>query len=347
VKRAVNGAFSYLVARAGDDNGWHSDTYGQLRGGAATTALIVYAIASLPEELRPRQAKERSQCAIEFLSKGIDNAGCVANPDGSLDYPGYASAMLLVAVDRLQLQLDAERREKLIDYLLRIQSAESRGFSPGNTHYGGWDLLGDAQLPGMTAGTNVSMSAFALEALALDNGPRSQQARDRARGWAARCQNLPGDGGFRFHPDPHHDGNKALWSDAERKQARSYGTATCDGLRCLLTAGENADDANVRAAADWLAARPRVDVVPGFEETPPESDWRRGLHVYYLAALAKTLHLLPADEAARRREAILRVLLARQKEDGRWENESAQMREDDPLIATGMALVAIGHLTAR
>jgi hypothetical protein len=33
-----------------------------------------------------------------------------------------------------------------------------------------------------------------------------------------------------------------------------------------------------------------------------------------------------------------------QEADGRWQNESARMREDDPLIATALVAAALGEL---
>jgi hypothetical protein len=250
-----------------------------------------------------------------------------------------------VADERLgpRLGLTDEHRRRLVAFLLAAQLNEARGFHPGNPHHGGWDLVGEVQLKGTTTGTNVSVSCFALEALAKVAASTAAAGRSRAAAWAKGCQNFPGDGGFRFHPHPDGDGNKAQWDDAGRTRPRSYGTATCDGLRCLLYTGVAIDDPRVVAAAGWLAARPEVDVVPGFEKTPADLGWGQGLRYYYLATLAKTLPYLPQAEARRRREAMVRRLAADQRADGRWENDSAAMREDDPLIATSFALVALGE----
>ena len=85
----------------------------------------------------------------------------------------------------------------------------------------------------------------------------------RAKPWVAGCQNE--DGGFVFHRWRPHPGNKAKWNDEAREQAVSYGTPTCDGLRCLMAVGFSADGDRAGAARQWLARHPQVKRVPGFE----------------------------------------------------------------------------------
>jgi hypothetical protein len=52
---------------------------------------------------------------------------------------------------------------------------------------------------------------------------------------------------------------------------------------------------------------------------------------------------LPEPVRTQRREAIVAQLVSTQRADGSWRNESARMREDDPLIATSFALVALSE----
>ena len=98
------------------------------------------------------------------------------------------------------------------------------------------------------------------------------------------------------------------------------------------------------AAVKWLVDRPGLAEVPGFEDLPPENDWKEGLTFYYYASLAGTLAWFPAKEAKERRQALLAKIVKAQRENGSWQNDSARMREDDPLIATSLALVALGEL---
>jgi hypothetical protein len=188
---------------------------------------------------------------------------------------------------------------------------------------------------------------YAIEALVSLKDPAIAKVQARARDWLAGCQNLPGDGGFRFSPDPTSLNNKAEWSDTEQKQPRSYGSATCDGLRALAFAGVEPADKRFAAALKWLVDRPSLAEVPGFEDLPPENDWKAGLAFYYYASLAGAIAWFPPREAKTRREALSAKIVKVQRDDGSWQNDSSRMREDDPLIATCLALIALGELAKR
>lgn len=322
------------------DGGWHSATYGQLRDGAAVTALALYAAAHLPHELR-RRHHPRLQGGYEFLRPGIAKQGCAAAPDGTMDYPAYASAMTLVAVRKLTLAAPAEELARLEQFLVDAQLTERNGFQPDDVNYGGWDMLGGSGAYGVTSGTNVSVTRFALEALRQSDRPSAQAALARAGRWIDGCQNRRGDGGFVFHPEPEHLGNKAGWNDPARTQPRSYGSTTCDGLLCLRWAGAEPDDPRVQAAVAWLVRNAEVETVPGFGRADGDPGWKTGLWFYYAAGLSHVLADLPADVGQQLRNGLSAALVSRQHPDGRWQNASNAMREDDPLIATCLALVAL------
>ncbi|QDU94935.1 prenyltransferase/squalene oxidase repeat-containing protein [Lignipirellula cremea] len=332
----------YLARAQADDGGWHSETYGALRPGAATTALVLHAIASAP---RPLRDLHRARClaAYRFLTRSPGQQKYVCNPDGSADYPTYATALTLAAARRLGIE-DKPLHDRYVQYLLRMQLDERQKFSPDSPHYGGWDLMGPDEQREITSGTNVSITRYVLAALEPVDTDAARQARARARDWAKRCQNMTPDGGFPFTPDSFSASNKA-GNDAgvEADQPRSYGTATCDGLLCLATAGPP-NDAEVRRAIQWISKNFEAEQPPGFlaDDDQGPGAWRRGLRFYYFAAVAETLPLLPTEPENRSRLADhIRSL---QKDDGRWENDAAQMREDDPLIATALAVIALSHL---
>jgi hypothetical protein len=164
-----------------------------------------------------------------------------------------------------------------------------------------------------------------------------------AKAYILRCQQ--DDGGLAFTCEPASLNNKAAYRDEKLKQPRPYGTATCDGVRALVACGLKPTDEPVAKALAWLAARPSLEVVPGFEGLAAEIGWQRGLRYYYYASLAKVLPRLPNRDA--RTAALHKQLLSEQKPDGSWLNESDRMRENDPLIATALAIEALAGVNAR
>lgn len=340
---AFDKGLAWLLAAQDKDGGWHSDTYGALRGGAALTALALYAAGHAPEDRRA-SFQSALKKGYAFLQPGLKKQGCIACPDGSLDLPVYASALALTAARRLPLAAPDEDVKRLTSYLVESQLAEARAFKPGDRHFGGWDLMGNSRVLGRTSDTNVSLAVYALEALAGSKDPAVVKTQARARDWLAGCQNLSTDGGFVFSPDPRSLNNKAEWTDKEQTHPRSYGTATCDGLQALVYAGVDPADKRAAAAVKWLVQRPALSAAPGFEDLPEENDWRHGLLFYYYASLAKALRWFGEREAKERRQALVARLVKLQRDDGSWQNDSARMREDDPLIATCLALTALGEL---
>ncbi|MCA9266967.1 MAG: terpene cyclase/mutase family protein, partial [Planctomycetales bacterium] len=224
-------ALDYLASQQSPDGGLKSTTYGPLKWGAAETTLFLYAAAHVPDEQRRPYASAIDK-AFAFLQTGLNEHGAVAAPDGTLDYPTYSAAMLLTAVDRLRLELTAEQKAMLIAGLLAAQVTEAQEAPPESDHYGGWDMEAASGAGGdQLKGSNIALTSFALEALSRTMNGDAQAAIRRALPWVRRCQNS--DGGFVFHVWRPHPGNKAMWNDDEQLQAISYGTPTCDGLRCL------------------------------------------------------------------------------------------------------------------
>jgi hypothetical protein len=354
IEKSLTLGVDWLIAQQADDGGWHSKTYGQLKDGAAITALVLEALSVAP---KGRQGKHRSQIAkaFEFLDRGLAKRGTVASPDGSLDFPTYAAALWLTARQRLTIAESAydSWRVKLVAYLGGAQVAEGRGFAADSPSFGGWDFLGPADAQGITTGTNISVTRHVVEALKGDiewqrtrNGSRSltelkgmQKALELAKAYALRCQQA--DGGFAFTCEPASLNNKAAYSDTELTKPRSYGTATCDGLRTLVACGTKTDDEAVTKGIAWLAKREGLELVPGFEGFPPEAGWDRGLRFYYYASLSGVLPLFPLSDRRPRREALTKQVIELQQDDGSWVNESDRMRENDPLVATALAIVAL------
>lgn len=336
-------AVGYLLAQQTESGLWHSRHYGNLKQGAGVTALVLYALSRPGIDL-DRQQQASLQRAIEALQPGIEQYGFVANPDGP-DYSNYGSSMLLLAGRHDQLTLPEETRQRLVAYLVRSQLDEDEGFAPTSPDFGGWDLSGWMSGQRPTTGSNISVTRSVLEALQhFPEAPGVSTARDRARCWLQGCRDPQGEGGFSFHPRNDHDGNKAGWEGPERRIPRSYGSATADGILAALDAGYGPDSEPVRDGLGWLIRHPQVAVVPGFEDDANGRSWREGLKYYWYQALAGLLDQLPEDQARSRAGTVLAVLTEQQQTDGSWSNPEARMREDDPLIATAFAVIALSRI---
>jgi hypothetical protein len=334
-----------LMNLQGDDGGWHSQHYGTLKQGAAMTTMVLYAVSHVPESIRD-PFEEQIQKAFQFLQPGLQKSGFVTNAEGSQDYPVYCTAMLLVASEKLELELDEETQARMVAYLLDSQVAEGRGFEQQHPEYGGWDVLGPDTLDGKTSGTNVSATCYVAEALQLYNDQSKVIASlEQCQGWLDRIVAASADGGLFFAPKLDSMNNKARWTDEENQKPRSYGTATSDGLRIMKYCGVEADKDPWIEAQAWLAAHPDLEQVPGFGKD--DTGWRLSLKFYYFATLAKTLPLLDSELAESFRVKLAKQLKAAQANSGLWQNQSALMREDDPIIATSFAVMALGLLESE
>ena len=342
-------AADYLWSQQGADGGWHSERYGALRSGAAVTALILRALSRVPSVATAAASRRtNAQAALDFLRRGVAKRGCVAAPDGTLDFPVYATALALLTEPVDWPTWSRDERRVLADYLSRAQWSEARGLAAFDPDRGGWDVAGSVVARGPSTGTNISIARHALQALARWRQPQLpgdwpepwQTVRVRALDWLERCQNHAGDGGFFFSPTRAAADNKAGWRDDAHEQPRSYHSATYDGLLAYQAVGLDQRDSRMAAALQWVTRLEHDGPVEGLA-----AEWHESLRFYSWAAQRQALPLLGEAERVRRYEVMERALVGGQRADGSWQNSAVRMREDDSLIATALALVALEPLT--
>ncbi len=333
----------YLLDQQDADGLWRSPNYGNLKQGAGITALVVYALGAAREHLSDGD-REKLQKAVDALLPAIRQHGYVSNPDGP-DYSNYGSALLLTGCRQAGLELPEDIIGQLVAYLVRAQLDEGEGFDATSPDYGGWDLTGWMSGPRPTTGTSISVTASVLEALqAWPDQPGVGRARGLAVDWLTRCQNVPGDGGFFFHPRRNHDGNKAGWNDEARNTPRSYGSATVDGIRGNRFAGSDTESAAIRNGHRWLRDNRQFAVVPGFPDSPDGRSWQTGLRYYYYSSFSDLPDELTGDQSGEMKQGMLEQMQQQQRDDGSWSNPVARMREDDPVIATAFAVTALARI---
>jgi len=327
-----------LWALQGADGGWHSETYGLLRSGQSLTPFVLGPLLEVPEEIEPARP-EAARRAICFVLGGIDAEGALGRLDPMIaDYPNYASALGAVVLARAG---EADAAARIRAWLLGQQLADALGWKPEDAAYGAWGMGGPPCRAPQTGRVDLSFTRHVLEALRACGVGAEDPALAKAARFVARCGNP--DGGFFLSP-VHEEINKA---GLEQGKPRSYGTATADGALALLALGVAPEDPRLRAATRWLVEHHRADRVPGIP-SDDDAGWAEAMHFYYLAASARALRALAVDQAPAGRDwrvDLVAELARRQRPDGTWCSANFLMKEDDPLVATALALRAL--LAAR
>jgi squalene-hopene/tetraprenyl-beta-curcumene cyclase len=264
--------------------------------------------------------------------------------------------------------------KELAKFLSEAQFQSDNGFKPTDPAYGGWGF--DAPLaPGRPGHMDLAHTRRAMEALREaeqwntritpndDHGPvqerlqcflRVVQKHPRA---AARPQlTVDGptstappplfdsssefDGGFFFSPVVE-AANKGRIDETPAPHWRSYATATCDGILALLAAGVPRDDERVTAAVAWLQRHTNLDYPQGVPTDYPEP-WGAAIRFYHYAVRAEVYRALawPSEQS----EQLAAIVCERQEADGSFVNrESPLMKEDDPVMCTALATVALAN----
>ncbi|MBI3271108.1 MAG: PDZ domain-containing protein [Planctomycetes bacterium] len=325
---------------------------------SALTALSLLALASGPAAERTLHAAPL-QAGISFLLARQGPAGLVLSPQEPVQLQTYATALAIRALRALDAERSAGATARMRDGLERSQLVEAHGFAEAEPLYGSWNYYDQLQSHSLRGDTSVLV--FALEGLRAGALDGRSPAWNKALVFLRRCQNLaddPGlaveadDGGFFSEPQLSKAGETPDRS-GRHMRLRSYGSATCDGLRSLLLAGLSKEDPRVQAALGWLRRNYTLRENPGFAANVPVA-WANGMFFYYVAALAAALDLYgvetvttPDGELHFWPREVGDWLSGLQKEDGSWANACGLMGEDDPVAATALALLALESALKR
>lgn len=317
-------AAAWLWAQQQADGSFRSARYAVLRSGQALTPFVLGALLAAGDAPPGHVAR-----ALDAVRRSVGSDGAIgyADPD-LLEYPVYATANAMLVLVRAGEPhgADRERLAAMSAWLAAQQCSEARGFSPGHPAYGAFGFGARGLPPGEPGHVDLCHTRFALQALAaagrLDEGVRSRAA--------IALRNLQcADGGFAFSPVVV-EANKA---GRDRAGAlRAYATATADGVLALRALGVHDDDPRLVAALGWLARHARADRIGGIDQRPAEP-WHDALRFYHAMVLAEAWPPARAGLAA--------MLRQRQAADGSLRSELVSaMKEDDPLLATALALRA-------
>jgi squalene-hopene/tetraprenyl-beta-curcumene cyclase len=348
IDRMLDRARTFLLAQQDGDGSFRSKTYGHFKDGRALSPIVLSALLFVP----PDDPKIRAA-----YDKGVDFVASLVNADGKVDpgrfglgYPVYSAAGAILVLSVPVNARHAPAKEALVDFLWAHQLDESNGWTEKDWSYGGWGYFdGIPKKPKKNErrdellSSNISSTLFAAGALTLAGVPRDHPRLKKALVFVKRCQNFGGggDGGFFFTASNEVQNKAGPWKKDPHGMMhyRSYGTMTADGLRALLRLNVPSDDPRVVAALKWLDDRFTLDKVPG--DYPPERELSRdGAYFYYLWTYAHAM--MEAGIHDRWPQPLVDALEKRQRPDGSWANPSLDMREDDPLVATSLAVGALG-----
>jgi squalene-hopene/tetraprenyl-beta-curcumene cyclase len=181
-----------------------------------------------------------------------------------------------------------------------------------------------------------------LRVVQRDRGALAKPPRIKA--YLHTWSEIPFDGGFFFSPIVDAANKGRFQAEIDGKAAphfRSYATATCDGILALLAAGVSRDDRRVVAAIEWLKVHDDLNYPQGVPTDFPEP-WGEAIRFYHYAARAEAYRTLewPCDW----RNKLSNAIRKDQASDGSFRNTlSPLMKEDDPLLCTTLAAVALAN----
>ncbi len=345
---ALTRGTEFLASRQDADGLWRSEVYGSFKDPSALTPLVAWALDVAKPAAR---ANER---AVSFLAGMVRPDGAIDTQSRAVPYPLYTAALTVNLLSAPHYSAHAKARDGWAADLARRQLDENLGWQPSDPEYGGWGYAkerprkpaaGLRMLPGTES--NLSATTFALEALR-----RAGVADDvcrKARLFIERCQNFSDapvqpssfdDGGFFFIPNDsvRNKAGIAGQDSIGRDHFASYGSASADGIRALRACGVAETDPRMQAARRWLERSFLADAHPGGYASDREVN-REALYYYYAFSVSRALR--SEGDGLARKGRLAEALLKRQGADGSWVNSAVAVREDDPLVATSFALLAL------
>ena len=334
-QRIFDVACHYLWSTQSDDGGWHSETHGLLRSGQALTPFVLHALLKATPQLT-KQRREQVELALDFIRNSVNRDGVVglADPDVA-EYPNYASAFAVRCLVAAGGPQDRDLIDSICRYLRSQQFSENRGFGREHPVHGAWGFGGPVPLGGSPGHVDISYTRHVLEAL-RDANAIDEEIATRAQLFLKRMQR---EGGFYFSPVVAAANKGETTEDGDGPIYLPYATATSEGLLALLASGLKADDPRVLGALKWLDSQPDLAHPGGIAHDHPDQ-WGKALFYYHLSIRGEVS--LAHAKGDLHRESLTTLLSDRQQLDGSFVNPyGTLMKEDDPILATTLAIIAL------
>jgi squalene-hopene/tetraprenyl-beta-curcumene cyclase len=306
------------------------------------------------------------------VSRAVDFILSYRQPDGGIYdriLPSYNTAICLSALSRVNRPHAAAAVEPAVAFLRSMQwsedapaeGGEAQRVGPEHPFYGG---VGYGRA-GRPDNSNLSFFVQALhDAGVSSEDPAFQRALVflRRTQMDARVNEMPyasgsAQGGFIYataeSAERAGEGEskammieETLSDGTVASRLRAYGSMTYAGFKSMIYAGLSRDDERVRLALSWLRRNYTVDENPGVGTD--------GLYYYYLT-MARALDAwgspvieLECDEGLVHAERdwqndLIDRLAALQNEDGSFRSVDDRWMENNPVLITAYALLALQH----
>ncbi|MBE7465162.1 MAG: terpene cyclase/mutase family protein [Planctomycetes bacterium] len=257
--------------------------------------------------------------------------------DGSIRIEGqgfdtYNTALALHGLAALKNPKYTDAISKARAYLLTAQSKDGGftygyGFRQGGDLSNTWCALSSLKAAG-EKDAKVFEAALNFIRRVQDNIETNPDAEAKAG---------PNSGGAYYKPGQSEAGTVKNRDGVEFP--KPYGSMTAAALDGYLQSGLKADAPEVQAALRWLTAN--------FSATENPGAGMNGYY-YYVHALARAFEAAQVTEISlgdggkvHWADALATQLLARQKREGFWVNETTKWMESDPVLCTAYALGAL------
>ncbi len=331
-KASVEKGLAWLKAQQKPSGAWSEENM------PALTALPLWAIAASGSQA---YAPERDKAVACLLGKQRPDGGIyVAQPDKKGSGLGNYNTSISV------MALHATGRRDLAPAILKARTyiAASQHFGD-DTHAGGFGYDKESQ----RAYTDLNNTHFSMDAMRRtqsteDLRPAGERKADlnweAALKYVGQMQNKEGEtaGGFAYNTEDPKGG--ATTNASGKIMLRAYGSMTYAGLLALVHAQLDKSDPRVRSAVDFGSRYWTLEENPG--------QGQQGVYFYYnvmtRALSAAGLDAIPKQNAAeqiRWRDEVVKKVISLQKPDGSWANENNRWWENDPVLASSYALLAL------
>ena len=329
LRAATEKGVAWLKSQQKENGAWSEENM------PALTALPLWAIAAsgLPDTAAAQK-------------KAIDNILGKQQPDGGFyvmqerQGGGLGNYNTSVCVTALHAAGSPDLTPAILKARAYIASSQLTGETQ---HAGGFGY--DKNAP--RAYTDLNNTHFALDAMRRtqsveDLRPAGEKRVDvnwdAALKYVEQLQSKEGDtqGGFAYNREAPR-GDAPANADGTA-MLRAYGSMTYAGVLSLIHAKLDKSDPRVRSAFEYASRFWTVDENPG--------QGQQGLFFYFnimsralTAAGADTLQKGTGD--IRWREELAKKVIALQKPDGSWANDNNRWWENDPVLATSYAIIAL------